>query len=114
MRGSGLFVAETGISADHHFLVPDDGNAFRFTEGHYRLDVFAHLLSDASPIRLFSQASEISRDIATALEPKTAGLYFDWGRMHHATFHTLRNGHPPPTLKSFCGSWEKPRTGDFL
>ena len=53
---------------------------FRFTEGHYRLDVFAHLLGDPKPIRLFSQALDISRDTATALlEEKTAGLYFDWG-----------------------------------
>jgi hypothetical protein len=79
VRGSGLFVGETGISADHHFLAPDDGNAFCFTEGRYRLDVFAHLLSDPKPIRLFSQALEISRDIATALEERNAGLYFDWG-----------------------------------
>jgi hypothetical protein len=80
VRGSGLFVGETGISSNHHFLTPDDGNAFRFTEGHYRLDVFAHLLSDPKPIRLFSQALEISRDMATELlKEKTAGLYFDWG-----------------------------------
>src|ERR1700674_4393475 len=44
VRGSGLFVGETGIAADHHFLAPDDGNAFRFTEGRYRRDVFAPLL----------------------------------------------------------------------
>jgi hypothetical protein len=34
VRGSGLFVGETGIAADHHFLTPEDGNSFRFTEGH--------------------------------------------------------------------------------
>jgi hypothetical protein len=79
VRGSGLFVGETGVSADHHFLTPDDGNAFRFTEGHYRLDVIAHLLGDTKPTPLFSQTLDISRDTATALEEKTAGLYFDWG-----------------------------------
>jgi hypothetical protein len=30
VRGSGLFVGETGVEANHHFLVPTDGNAFRF------------------------------------------------------------------------------------
>jgi hypothetical protein len=83
------------------------------TEGHYRLDVFAHLLSDAKPIRLFSQALEISRDVANALEEKDAGLYFAGGRMHHVIFRTLRSGNPPLTRKSFCGSWAKPRAGDF-
>jgi hypothetical protein len=79
VRGSGLFVGETGISANHHFLTPEDGKAFSFIEGHYKLDVFAHLLGDLKPIRLFSQELDISRDIATALREKNAGLYFDWG-----------------------------------
>jgi hypothetical protein len=79
VRGSGLFVGDTGISANHHFLAPEGGNAFSFTEGHYKLDVFAHLLGDQKPIRLFSQELDISRDIATALREDKAGLYFDWG-----------------------------------
>src|ERR1700722_17943591 len=46
VRGSGLFVGETGVAANHHFLTPRDGSGFRFTEGRYRLEVFAHLLGD--------------------------------------------------------------------
>ena len=79
IRGSGLFVGETGVSANHHFLTPEDGKMFTFTEGHYKLDVFAHLLGDLKPIRVFSQELDISRDIATALREKNAGFYFDWG-----------------------------------
>jgi hypothetical protein len=79
VRGSVLFVGETGISANHHFMAPEDGSTFAFTEGHYRLDVFAQLLGDQKPIHLFSQSLDISRDIATALREKGAGLYFDWG-----------------------------------
>ena len=79
VRGSGLFVGETGISANHHFLTPEDGKSFSFIEGHYKLEVFAHLLGDVKPIKLFSQQLDISRDIATALREKSAGLYFDWG-----------------------------------
>ena len=79
VRGSGLFVGETGVAANHHFLTPRDGNAFRFSEGHYQLDVFAHLLSDPKPIRLFSQALDVSHELAKALEEKDTGLYFDWG-----------------------------------
>jgi len=79
VRGSGLFVGETGVEANHHFLSPRDGNTFRFTEGHYRLDVFARLLGDKKQTRLFSQTLEISRDCAAALSTPNAGLYFDWG-----------------------------------
>jgi hypothetical protein len=104
VRGSGLFVAETGISADHHFLTPDDGNRFRFIAGHYTLDVFAHLLSDAKPIRLFSQALEISREWPRRWKRRPPVCILTGGQMHHATFRTSRSGHPPLTRESFCGS----------
>jgi hypothetical protein len=75
-----LFVGETGVEANHHFLTPRDGSSFHFTEGHYRVDVSAHLLGDRKSIRpLFSQDLDITRDLAAALEEPGAGLYFDWG-----------------------------------
>lgn len=102
VRGSGLFVGETGISADHHFLTPDDGNVFRFTQGHYRLDVLAHLLGDPKPIRLSSQVLDISRDTATALlEEKTAGLYFDWGPNAQRYLPHVEKRPPSPNAEEF-------------
>jgi hypothetical protein len=79
VRGSGLFVGETGVEANHHFLTPRDANSFRFAEGQYRLDVFAHLLGERRQTRLFSQTLEITRELAAALAEPNAGLYFDWG-----------------------------------
>ncbi len=79
VRGSGLFVGETGVAANHHFLTPNDGNAFAFTEGHYKLEVFARLLGDKVQTLLFSQTLEISRDTGMLLVEPGAGLYFDWG-----------------------------------
>src|SRR5713101_4694978 len=67
VRGSGLFVGETGVAANHHFLAPRDANAFRFGEGQYRVDVFVHLLGDRKSTLLFSQQLEISLEIATQL-----------------------------------------------
>jgi len=79
VRGSGLFVGETGVEANHHFLTPKDATSFRFTEESYRLDVYAHLLGDKKQTLLLAQASEVSRELATALAEPNAGLYFDWG-----------------------------------
>jgi len=79
VRGSGLFVGESGVEANHHFLLPRDSSPFRFSEGHYRMDVFAKLLGDGHQILLFSQTLEISRETAALLEKPDAGLYFDWG-----------------------------------
>jgi hypothetical protein len=79
VRGSGLFVGETGVAANHHFLTPNDASSFRFIAGHYRLEVFAHLLGDRSRTLFFSQILEITREVAAMLEEPGAGLYFDWG-----------------------------------
>ena len=79
VRGSGLFVGETGIAVNHHFLAPRDGSSFRFTEGRYRMDVFAQLLGDGDRTLLFSQTLEISQEIAAQLSGPERGLYFDWG-----------------------------------
>jgi hypothetical protein len=79
LRGSGLFIGETGVAANHHFLAPSDGHAFRFTEGVYRLNVYAHLLGDRTRTLLFAHSFEISRDVAALLREPEAGVYFDWG-----------------------------------
>lgn len=79
MRGSGLFVGETGVEANHHFLAPRDAASFQFSAGQYHLEVFARLLGDRKQIRLFAQTLDISRDIAAELAEPNTGLYFDWG-----------------------------------
>jgi len=78
-RGSGLFVGENGVSTNHHFITPNDGNHFRFSEGRYTMEVFAHLLGDKNKKLLFSHSFEISRENSTLLETNDAGIYFDWG-----------------------------------
>jgi hypothetical protein len=79
VRGSGLFVGETGIAANHHFLLPPNSGSFLFMEGQYRLDVFARLLGDDKATRLFTQELTISREIAASLAEPGTGVYFDWG-----------------------------------
>jgi hypothetical protein len=106
VRRSGLFIGETGIAANHHFLTPNDGSSFRFIEGRYRLDVFAHILGDQKATLLFSQTLEISPEVAAALLEPGTGVYFDWGQTHRVICRTSRNGHPPPIQRNFlkyCG-----------
>jgi len=79
VRGSGLFVGQSGIAANHHFLTPRDGSSFQFTAGLYRLDVYARLLGDRHPKLLFSQELEIAQHVAISLKETGTGLYFDWG-----------------------------------
>ena len=78
VRGSGVFVGDTGVEANHHFLIPRNAGSFRFRSGQYRVDVYAQLLGDRKKKLLFSQALEIASDAAKALENADSGLYFDW------------------------------------
>lgn len=78
-RGSGLFVGETGIATNHHFLPPWGESSFRFIEGRYRLDIFARLTNDKVQKLLFSQDLEISKEEGIELENPNTALYFDWG-----------------------------------
>ena len=79
VRGSGLFIGETGIAVNHHFLTPGDAPSFSWVAGAYQLNVYAKLLGDADHILLFAQQLEITIDAAALLSDAGAGLYFDWG-----------------------------------
>ena len=96
VRGSGLFVGETGVSADHHFLTPDDGRLFAFTEGRYQIEVFVRLVGGARNVLLFSQALDVTREAAAALAQPGTGLYFDWGPDSASYMPHVERHLPPP------------------
>lgn len=102
VRGSGLFVGENGVSANHHFLTPKDGSNFRFTEGRYRIDVFVTLLGDKNRILLFSHMLEITHQIATRLEENDTGLYFDWGPDSSSYIPHVEKRRPSPSPEEFA------------
>jgi hypothetical protein len=79
VRGSGLFVGETGVATNHHFLLPEDAAHFRFVAGAYHLEVFARVLGDRHHRLLFAQTLLVSEQTALALDNDNNGLYFDWG-----------------------------------
>jgi hypothetical protein len=98
VRGSGLFVGETGIATSHHFLLSPQAGSFRFTEGRYKLDVFARLLGDGRAKRLFTQELTVSSEAAASMAQADAGLYFDWDP---------DSGHYPAHIDK----WDAPRDG---
>jgi len=77
-RGSGLFVGETGVVCNHHFLLPADGTQFQFLVGEYQLDVFASLVGHTSPHRLCSIKLTLPDALALELQAPDNGVYFDW------------------------------------
>jgi len=79
LRGSGLFVGETGIATNHHFLLPEDAPKYTFTPGTYIVELFARTLGEKTHRLLFSHAFEVTEPLSKALEEPVCGLYFDWG-----------------------------------
>ena len=79
VRGSGMFVGESGVATNHHFMTPRDGNAFSFLPGTYRLSLYARLLGDSENKLLFTRSLEVTSEIASQLSQTDAGLHFDWG-----------------------------------
>jgi hypothetical protein len=78
VRGSGLFVGDAGIAANHHFLSAPDRSQFSFLSGRYRLQVFARLLGDRRDKEMFVQELDISPEMAASLSVPDTGVYFDW------------------------------------
>lgn len=101
VRGSGLFVGETGVEANHHFLAPRDASSFRFIEGRYQLEVFARLLGDKKQIRLFAQTLAISKELAASLAEPNVGVYFDWGPDSSLYLPYAKNLPPSPDPEDF-------------
>jgi hypothetical protein len=79
VRGSGLFVGESGITVSHHFLPPKETHPFKFVEGTYQIEVFAKLLGKNQTLSLFSDELVVNATAASAMESEDCGLYFDWG-----------------------------------
>lgn len=78
-RGSGLFVGETGVVCNHHFLLPSDGTQFQFLSGEYQVDVFASLVGTDTPKKLSSIKLTLPETVAQQLVVRENGAYFDWG-----------------------------------
>jgi hypothetical protein len=88
VRGSGLYVGENGLVANHHFLLPADGTKFEFLTGNYVLEVYVLVVNVRKPRLLSRVQLYVSPDAAQQLrQDKEFGLYFDWGpdsQQYHA------------------------------
>ena len=79
-RGSGVYVGETGVVCNHHFLLPEDGTRFEFLAGDYQLDVYASLVGRSKTLHLSSVHLAIGEQAGMQLKDPECGIYFDWGQ----------------------------------
>jgi hypothetical protein len=77
IRGSGLFVPESGLVTNHHFN-PISRTPFLFSAGKYQLELVAKLVGQSSLISLFSVELEVQNSpFSTPVSPDAA-VYFNW------------------------------------
>jgi hypothetical protein len=77
-RGSGLYVGDGGVAANHHFLLPRDETSFGFIGGTYRLEVFAALVGDRRTMSLAKIQLILAEPHAEAMRSRHAGVFYDW------------------------------------
>jgi hypothetical protein len=116
-RGSGLYVPESGLSKNHHFLLPHDGAFFQFSAGSYTLEVFVIEVGSSHARKLYILNLEVSSEIAKELMNASCGLYFDWGpdsaRYAAHVRQTPRSELPPFLQEMFTDTTlEETKAGD--
>lgn len=77
-RGSGLYIPQEGVTANHHFLLPFAGAEFEFLAGAYVVQIFALLVGDKKSRLLRTIRVNVTSEHAAALRSGGEGLYFDW------------------------------------
>ena len=89
LRGSGLFVSETGVATNHHFRLaykPEYKNSTPMIEpGEYKIKIFADVFKGASKICLFNTTLDVSVEDVESIAArekcyaeKLVGLYYDY------------------------------------
>ena len=74
--GSGLFVGQSGIAVNHHFVLSVHEAEYEFVAGAYSVEVFARLAGVRSPRRLQKVQIVVSDDLARALS-RNEGVLFE-------------------------------------
>ncbi|QND46950.1 hypothetical protein HB780_14520 [Rhizobium lusitanum] len=77
--GSGLFVGQAGVCADHHFNPRRDANEFFFCDGDYHIEIFAKIVGRGKPQKLKELKFTIdSLQAATLIQIMDTELYLYW------------------------------------
>jgi hypothetical protein len=76
--GSGLYVGQTGVSLNHHFVLSVHNPDYAFVAGTYIVRVFARLVGRSSPIQLTEFQITLSEHHAAVLA-QNDGVLFELG-----------------------------------
>lgn len=78
IRGSGLFVPETGIATNHHFNPLDADTLFMFSGGIYSVELVAKLVGRKRLVSLWTIKLEIPAEAYAASIAKETAVFYSW------------------------------------
>lgn len=77
-RGSGLFIGETGVAANHHFNPLTALPQQFFIPGDYELSVFIALVGRKKPLRVATIQVTVPENARNDMLKPEAAVWFDW------------------------------------
>jgi len=78
IRGSGLFVPETGVATNHHFNPLDAETLFLFSGGVYSLELVAKLVGSKRLVSLWTIQLEMPAKAYGASIAKETAVFYSW------------------------------------
>lgn len=78
MRGSGLFVPETGVVTNHHFNPTDSEKLFRFSGGVYSIELVATMARSAREVSLWEITLEVPPGVFDTNIAANKAIYYNW------------------------------------
>lgn len=82
VRGSGLFIPESGVATNHHFSPIDHEPVFLFSPGTYTLELVAKLVGRAPLVPLCTITLEMPNSPFGSTIAPDAAVYFNWSPEH--------------------------------
>lgn len=78
VRGSGLFVPETGVATNHHFNPVDSETLIRFSHGSYSMELVAKLVGQKSLVSLWTVRLDIPEGVFDTTIARETAVFFNW------------------------------------
>lgn len=90
-----MFIPETGVAANHHFLPPLDRERFTFPSGSYGVEVLVKEVGKKPPYLVFTTRLDLSGELAAGLAQSGGrGVFFEWGP-DSGCYHSHLSAPPP-------------------
>lgn len=91
IRGSGLFVPETGLATNHHFNPVDADTLFLFSQGTYSLELVAKLIGRERLVSLWNITLEMPAGAFGSSIARETAVFYSWSPEQRCYVASIEN-----------------------